>query len=226
MAKILVVEDDKLLGPTIEDWLKGEKHTVELVVDGREGLDRLKFYDYDLIILDWQLPEVSGLEICKQYRISGGKTPVLFLTGKTAIQDKEAGLDTGADDYLTKPFEMRELSARLRALLRRAPLSSDNILKAGELVLDTAACKLSKNGEEVELFPKEITLLEFFMRHPGQVFNADALLNKVWSSESDVSPDSIRSHIARLRSKIDSKEKPSMLRTVRGLGYKFEVPAD
>jgi two-component system, OmpR family, response regulator len=224
MPKILVVEDDKLLGPTIQDWLKDNNHTVELVADGREGLDRLKFYEYDLIILDWQLPAVSGLEICKHYRESGGKTPILFLTGMTEIHDKEAGLDTGADDYLTKPFEMRELSARLRALLRRAPLCGGNILEAGDLVLDTAACKLTKCGVEIELFPKEITLLEFFMRHPGQVFNADALLNKVWSSESDVSPDSIRSHIARLRSKIDGNDKPSMLRTVRGLGYKFEAP--
>ncbi len=129
MAKILIVEDDLELCTRIVEWLTFEQHTVEAVHDGREGSERLKFYTYELVILDWQLPNMTGLEICKKFRAGGGFTPILMLTGKGEVSDKEEGLDSGADDYLVKPFHMKELSARLRALMRRPSMPTGNVLK-------------------------------------------------------------------------------------------------
>lgn len=220
MAKILIVEDDKQLSELIVDWLTGEKHTPEPVYEGPEGLQRLKFYKYDVIILDWELPGLSGPEICNQFRQGGGQTPILMLTGKKEVEDKATGLDAGADDYLTKPFHMVELSARLRALLRRASVDvSRTILSAGHISLDPVSRKVTSNGNEITLQPKEYSLLEFLLRHPNQPFSAEAILDRVWSSESDASPDTVRLQIMRLRHKIDAEGKESMVRTIHRVGY-------
>lgn len=223
MAKILVVEDDAELSFTIENWLTLEDHVVETVSDGSEAVDRLKYYKYDLLVLDWGLPGLSGLEILNRYRSVGGAIPVLMLTGKDAIQDKEAGLDAGADDYLTKPFHVKELSARIRALLRRPQTIPANLIKAGELTIDPRAHQVFKGDDEVHLHPKEFAILEFLVRHPGQVFSPEALMDHVWSSYSDASPTNIRAYIAKLRSKIDTDGKPSLISTVHGVGYKYEI---
>ena len=220
MAKILIVEDDEQLSELIVDWLTGEKHTPEAVYEGTEGLQRLKFYKYDVIILDWELPGLSGPEICNQFRQSGGQTPILMLTGKKEVTDKATGLDAGADDYLTKPFHMIELSARLRALLRRASVDvSRTILSAGHISLDPVSRKVTAHGNEIALQPKEYSLLEFLLRHPNQPFSAEAILDRVWSSESDASPDTVRLQIMRLRHKIDAEGKESMVRTIHRVGY-------
>jgi DNA-binding response OmpR family regulator len=221
MAKILLVEDDLILSDNISEWLKLEHHVVDLVANGSEALDRLRFYKFDLIILDWMLPGVAGVDVCKEFRAQGGTTPILMLTGKKSIPEKELGLDSGADDYLTKPFHFKELSARLRALLRRQPALSSNLLKYGALELNLQDHSVLKNGQVLSLLPKEFSLLEFLMRHPNQVFSAEALLDRVWNSSSDVSPESIRTYVARLRSKIDDQDSESMIQTLHGVGYRL-----
>lgn len=223
MAKILVVDDDTELAGLVQDFLVAENHSVDMVHDGREAADRLKFYQYDVVILDWDLPKLSGIETCKQFRASGGATPVIMLTGKKMVEDKITGLDAGADDYVTKPFEMGELSARIRALLRRPAAATGNILRARDLVLETDKVRLTRNGQEIYLVPKELALLEFLMRHPDYVFSSEALINRVWPSDSEASPDTVRTYINKIRKKLDREGEPSYLRTVHGLGYKLDA---
>lgn len=222
MAKLLVVEDDSSLRKNVQGWLEAEHYLVEAVDKGSDALDFLASYKYDLLILDWELPDMTGIDICKQYRGRGGTAPVLFLTGRSSIDDKEAGLETGADDYLTKPFHVRELIARVRALLRRPAGLNDNILAAGDLLLDSKSFRVTKAGRELRLPRMEFALLEFFMRHQGQVFSSDALLERVWSSESERSPEGLRGCIKKLRDKIDDKNSPSHITNIHGVGYKFE----
>lgn len=224
MAKVLVIEDDLSLSRMIRDWLAIEHHNIETVADGKQGLEKLQYYQYDLVIMDWQLPGMEGVQILKEFRGGGGITPVLMLTGKNTIVDKEQGLDSGADDYLTKPFHMKELSARIRALLRRPTVMVGNILTAGKFSLDPTNHVVTRAGVELKLLPKEFALLEFLMRHPNQVFSADALLNRVWASESDATIDALTSCIKRLRKKVDVEGEPSCVKTVHGVGYKMEVP--
>lgn len=221
MAKLLLVEDDNDLANMVRTFLLFEHHTVERIANGSEAADRLKSFEYDLIILDWTLPGMTGIELLKGYRERGGTTPILMLTGKNEISDKEQGLDNGVDDYLTKPFDMRELGARVRALLRRPPSLSGNILKTGALSLDPAKYRAHKNGEPLDLVPKEFQLLEFLMRHPNQVFTIEALLNRVWPSESEATEEALRTTIKRLRKKIDPDGE--VLRNVRGVGYVLHI---
>lgn len=221
MPKLLLVEDDQMLSDNIAEWLKLEHYVVDAVGNGSDALDRLRFYQFDVIILDWMIPEVEGVDVCKQFRAHGGTTPILMLTGKKSIAEKADGLDAGADDYLTKPFHFKELSARLRALLRRQPNYSTNLLRCGALSLNTQDHTVCKNEESINLLPKEYALLEFFMRHPNQVFSAEALLDRVWNSSADVSPESIRTYVARLRAKIDDKEGESIIQNLHGVGYKL-----
>lgn len=223
MAKILVVEDDVDLSCKVNDWLSFEQHLVEVVYDGQEAHDRLRVYSYEVVVLDWDLPKMTGLEVCKQYRNQGGHTPILMLTGKDAIAEKEAGLDAGADDYLTKPFHLKELSARIRALLRRPVQSyTGSTIKLGELELDPLSRRVTRSGNEIILYPREYALLEFFMRHPNEVFSPDALINRVWNSDSEVSADSIYTYMKMLRRKISPEAPGSIIKTIHGVGYKLE----
>jgi len=221
MAKILLVEDEDDISDLITAWLAKDHHVVEVASSGEAALDLLRVYPFDVLILDWMLPGISGVEVCRDFRTRGGTTPILMLTAKSHVNEKERGLDAGADDYLTKPFELKELSARIRALLRRPVSFSGTVLKVGSIVLDTSTHQVTKDGEELQLLPKEFALLAFFMRHPNQVFSAEALLDRVWSSDSEASPETIRTYIKRLRKKIDDKDKPSMVGTVHGVGYKL-----
>ena len=223
MAKILVVEDDDRIVKVVTDWLSREMHTVESVANGAEALERLRLHKFDAIILDLRLPHIDGMEVCKRFRENGGGTPILMLTGRTDLDSKEEGLDAGADDYLTKPFHPRELSARLRALLRRPPETLSQVLRLGNLELDPVGIKVTKCGQEITLMPKEFALLEFFLRHPGEVFSNESLLERVWHSESDSSPETVKVHINRLRNKIDDDATESMIRTVFRRGYKIEA---
>jgi DNA-binding response OmpR family regulator len=221
MAKILLVEDDPELCEMFTKWFATE-HVVEIARDGATGLDLLKFYDFDLAVLDWELPGLSGPEICNAYRQGGGKTPILMLTGKSTIDEKERGFDVGADDYLTKPFHPRELTLRLKALLKRPAGRIERVLQAQDVELDTETHIVRKVGKQVHLMPREFALLEFLMKHPDQPFSADALLNRVWPSDSDVSTESIKTYISKLRRKLEAPEGPALIGTVHGVGYKLQ----
>lgn len=223
MAKILIVEDDEDLLASVSKILRSENHSIEAVSEGDEGLQRLQVYDYDLAILDWGLPGIEGTEICRRYRAGGGQALILMLTGKSSVAEREAGLDSGADDYLSKPFNMRELSARVRALLRRAgsaPSESD-LLRIKNIELNTASCKVTKDGVEITLSRKEYALLESFMKNPKRVFSVDVLLRDIWSDTPEASSATVRTHIKTLRKKIDSEDEATLIDTVHGVGYKL-----
>src|SRR5579885_1297733 len=222
MVKILIVEDDQFVSNLICECLKVNHYDVEVVDNGAEASDRLRLYNYDLIVLDVQLPGASGLEICQRYRAAGGNTPIILLTGKRTIDDREAGLNIGADDYITKPFNARDLVARVRAVLRRPPVVQADKLVVGDLVLDPVSHEVTLDGKRLDLKTKEFSLLEFFMRYPNQVFSPNDILNRVWRTESDASPHAVRMAMQRLREKIDRKGKPSFITTVYGVGYKLE----
>lgn len=221
MAKILIAEDDKSLGISLKLTLESEKHEVELVLDGREALDRLRLYSYELMILDVDLPSVSGLEIAAQYRGAKGKVPILMLTGKTSIEDKASGFDAGADDYLTKPFDTRELLMRVNALMRRPKQFTGNTLEIRDLTLNTGTRSLFRASEKINLTAKEFEVLEFLMKRPDQFFSVENLLNEVWSSESDSSELAVRQLISRLRKKIEAEGDQPIIVTSKGLGYKL-----
>lgn len=223
MSKILIVEDDKGLCQVIDESLQSEKYSVEVSYDGSDAVERLRSYVYDLVILDWDIPFLNGIEVCKQFRSRGGKSPILMLTGKSQIDEKEHGFDSGVDDYLTKPFELRELKSRVRALLRRPASFQGKALTAGDLVLEPSSYRVAKGSKQLSLSPKEFALLEFLMRHPKQVFSAEHLLRSVWKAEDDVGLETIKTHIKNIRAKIDSEGQPSVIATVFGVGYKVDV---
>ena len=224
MARILIVEDDLKLSNVIEDWLCEDKHEVDVANNGPKGLELARANKYDVVILDWNLPGMDGIEVCKQYRTTGGSAAIIMLTGRQELDDKESGLDAGADDYLTKPFHMRELGARVRAMLRRSRSIVESVIQIGNLTLDAGSRELTRNGKAIRLMPKEFALLEFFMRHPGQVFSQDDLLDRIWGNEQDLPPDTLRVHVAKLRNKIDEDGVESIIKTVHRVGYKLEAP--
>lgn len=222
MSKILLVDDNVELADNIRQWLIMEKHQVDYCSDGQSGLDYLRTYEYDLVIMDWAMPKMTGIEVLRQFRSLGKTTPVLMLTGRRTIDDKEEGLDSGADDYLTKPFEMREVSARVRALLRRGQAKTVNTLTVGNIVLDKEAKLATKDGVNLKLMPKDFAILELLMSHPNRVFSAETLIERIWDSETDASPEVVRKHINKIRAQIDCEGKPSIIRTVHGVGYALD----
>jgi two-component system copper resistance phosphate regulon response regulator CusR len=226
MTRVLLVDDDERLANVIEDWLVGESYIVEYTNNGKDGCEKARSNTHEVLILDWQMPGKTGVEICREYRQNGGIGVVVMLTGKTTISDKEEGLDSGADDYITKPFHPRELSARLRALLRRPRAMQAEVFRAGDITLEPKSCRVLKGDKEINFLPKEFALLEFLMRNPNVVFSADELLNKVWSKESENSPDTVRVHITKIRGKIDSPDQESLIRTVHRVGYKLHAPVE
>lgn len=222
MAKILVVEDEPDFSVLVASFLNSEHHATEVAETGEAALDLLAVYKYDLIVLDWNLPGISGLDVCKHFRAQGGITPIIMLTARAHVDEKSAGLDSGADDYLTKPFQIKELGSRVRALLRRPTAFQANNLRAGSLEMDLTNFRVRRGAEEIALLPKEFALLEFFMRHPNQVFSPETLIDRVWTSDKEASPETIRTYIKRLRKKLDLEGERSLLSTVHGIGYKFE----
>jgi len=223
MGKILVVEDEADLAKLVRNWLEREKHLVEVTDNGADALTHLQVNKFDVVILDLMLPELSGMEVCRRYRQTKGKTPILMLTAKNSVEDKEAGLDAGADDYLTKPFNMKELAARVRALIRRASDHRNNMYKLRDIEIDASEFRVTKAGSEIHLLPKEFRLLEFLVRHPHQVFSAEDLLASVWESDTSALLDTVRGHIKRLRKKLDTPGETSIISTVYGIGYRIEL---
>jgi len=194
---------------------------VEIVHDGAEGLECLRISSYDVVILDWGLPSIDGLQVLKTFRAEKGVTPVLMLTGKSAVEEKTTGLDVGADDYLTKPFNMKELCSRVRALLRRATPNLSDILRVGDLECNPAMHRITKGGVEIRLGRRDFALLEFLMRHADRVFSASALIERVWHSESEVTPDAIKTCIKRLRQQLDGGKEDSMIENIPRVGYRL-----
>ncbi len=224
MPKILIVEDDVELAERMESWLRTQQYAVEKAANGSDALARLSCYQYDIILLDWNIPGPDGIQVCREFRDRGGKTPILMLTGKDCPADKAEGLDSGADDYLGKPFDAVELAARLRALLRRPKNSyTGTVLEARDLIVDPIGGKVTKGGVALNLLPLEYALLEFFMRHSGTLLSADTILNRVWGADSDATVETLRTYVKTLRKKIDSSEQNSLIKTVYGTGYRFEI---
>lgn len=224
MAKVLMVDDDKDLLRTGRDFLKMEQHLVDTAGTAQDAFDLLAAASYDLIILDWELPDSTGIDILQRLRGKGLTTPILMLTGRTAIEDRTTGLDSGADDYLIKPFHFKELNARVRALLRRSAPQVSSVIKANGVVLDTKTLSVTKDGAEVKLARAEFALLEFLMRHPNQVFSGESLISSVWPTDNAVSSESVRTCVKRLRQKLgDTAERP-IIQTLHSIGYRFNAP--
>ncbi len=222
MARILLVEDDFELSGIVVEALSANNHIVEAVYEGEDGLERLTYYHYDLAILDWVLPGLSGLAVCERYRKNGGQVPILFLTGQSNVINKVKAFDAGADDYLCKPYAYAELLARVKALLRRPPAYTEKILQAGDITLDLDTCAVTISGEKIQMSPSEFALLELFMKNPGRVYSSDELLARVFKTESEATDEAVRQRVLRLRKKISSTVKQTPIKTVKGLGYKFE----
>lgn len=222
MPKVLLAEDDVPVGETIVEFLTREKYFVDWEREGDMALHMLLSSEYDVAILDWNLPKATGLEICKGYRNKGGKAPILFLTERTDFADKEMGFDSGADDYLTKPFNMKELNLRLKALLRRPANLLESTIKKGIFELNVNEHQFYRQGEEIKLSPIEFALMEFFMKNEDTVFSAEAILDRVWPATSERSPDTLRTCFKRLREKVDLDPKDSCIQNVYGVGYKFK----
>ncbi|HEY9676391.1 MAG TPA: response regulator transcription factor [Drouetiella sp.] len=220
MAKILLIEDDDELAGTVSKWLKLERHSVDVCNDGNDGLAFALNALYEILVVDVQLPGMEGFEIVRRVRESGSKVPVIMLTGKSAIDDKETGFESGADDYLTKPFSVRELVARIKALLRR-PNSFDTDYTVGHLSISSSSHKILKNGAEINLLPIDHAVLEFMMRHPNEVFSADTLISRVWPTDKFPSTDAVRSSIKRIRSAIDLDGQDSLIETISKVGYRL-----
>ena len=220
--KILVVEDEHLIATSIKKGLEQEHYVVDLAFDGEEGLDLASSGDYDLVLLDLMLPKMDGLKVCRQLRKDEIHTPILMLTAKSQLEDKVVGIDSGADDYLTKPFAFEELLARVRALARRPQnTATAEILKVGDLSLNISTYEVLRNGKNISLSSKEYSLLECLMRHAGQILSKDQLIQHVWSYESDILPNTVEVYIRNLRLKIDKNYSQKLIKTIRCFGYKI-----
>jgi two-component system, OmpR family, response regulator MprA len=221
MTQILVVDDEPAVRRALERALRLDKYEVELAEDGEEALDRLAERPVDAVVLDVMMPGVDGLEVCRRMRAAGDKTPVLMLTARDAIDDRVTGLDVGADDYLVKPFALRELQARLRALLRRSGDDGDaaETLRFADLVLDPVAHEVYRGDRLVELSKTEFLLLELFMKHPRQVLTRSTIFENVWGYDFGPTSNALGVYIGYLRRKTEDGGEPRLLHTVRGIGY-------
>jgi DNA-binding response OmpR family regulator len=217
--RILVVEDEKKVASFIKKGLEEEGYVVDLAHDGESGLERVLEQVHDLIVLDVHLPKKNGLRLLQELRAEKVNTPVLLLTVRAAIEDKVLGLDSGADDYLTKPFAFEELLARIRVLLRRRAEGDGAILRIADLALDPARRIVRRGDEPMELTPREYSLLEYFMRNPGRVLTRTMIAERVWGYDFDPTTNVIDVYVNYLRKKIDAHREPKLIHTVRGVGY-------
>ncbi|MBU1661986.1 MAG: response regulator transcription factor [Chloroflexi bacterium] len=221
--RILVVEDEPGVAQFVEQGLTEAGHAVDVARDGLEGLSYAQAANYDVIVLDIMLPKMDGLEMLREIRDLRIKTPVLLLTARDGIDDRVQGLDTGADDYLVKPFAFPELLARVRALFRRPPLQADAVLRAGDLEMDTARREVCRAGQRIELSPREFSLLELLLRHPNQVLTRTQIIEHVWNFNFYSETKVVDVYIGYLRRKIDAGFDPPLIHTVRGVGYRLSA---
>lgn len=222
--QILVVEDNPRIAGFLKKGLTEEGYTVKTAENGEQGLELARSGDFQAAVVDVMLPVKSGVDMLQALRADGSALPVLLLTARDRLEDKIAGLDAGADDYLTKPFDFSELTARLRALLRRAAQPAPSVSRAGELELDSATRIVRRHGEPVNLTPKEYALLEYLMRHPDRPLSRSTLMQEVWDIHFDPGTNLVDVFINSLRNKLDPERQH--IRTVRGTGYMFATDAD
>jgi len=221
MARVLVVDDEPAVRRALERALRLESYDVDLAADGEEALDRLALAPADAVILDVAMPRLDGLEVTRRLRAAGDRTPILMLTARDAIDDRVQGLDVGADDYLVKPFALRELQARLRALLRRTGdgAGEGEVLQYADLVLDPVAHEVRRGERLIELSKTEFLLLELFMRHPRQVLTRSTIFENVWGYDFGPTSNALGVYMGYLRRKTEAGGEPRLLHTVRGVGY-------
>lgn len=222
--RILVVEDNHRLSDSLKMNLVHEGYSVDVAYDGQEGQDLAELTPYDLIILDILLPKKDGLEVCRELRRRRIHTPILLLTARDSIDDRVQGLDCGADDYLVKPFAMRELLARLRALQRRPLPYTSGQLETGDLLLDPVTHRVEREGRPIDLTPREFALLEYLMHHPNQVITREMIEQHIWNDELEYESNVIDVYVRRLRRKIDDPFATRLLTTIRGVGYRLTPP--
>ena len=220
---LLIVEDDKKMAHLLKQGLEEENHRAAVATDGPSALDLLGSYNFDVIVLDVMLPGVDGLEIARRLRAKEVRTPILMLTARDAIPDITAGLDAGADDYLTKPFAFAELLARIRALGRRGPANLPNVLKLGDLTLDPGTREVKRSNREIKLTATEYRLLELLMRNAGHGVSRSAILNTVWGFDDDIQDNTLDAFVSLLRSKISRGQEKQMIETIRGFGYRIRT---
>jgi DNA-binding response OmpR family regulator len=217
--RILVVEDQKDLNEIIVRKLTNEHYSVDACYDGDDALDFIRCAEYDAVILDIMLPGTTGIGVLKQMRASGNKTPVLLLTALGTVEDRVAGLDAGADDYLVKPFDFDELLARVRAIIRRGGERASSVMTSGDLTLDSAARRVERAGQEIVLTAKEFDILEYLMQNEGKVLSRDKLSNHIWNYDYDGGSNVIDVYVHHLRKKVDSDFEEKKIITVKGAGY-------
>jgi DNA-binding response OmpR family regulator len=218
--KILIVEDQNELRTLVKNFLGDYGYVVDEAEDGEEGYHKINMNSYDCLILDLNLPKLDGMEIAKKVRKEGKNVPIIMLTARSEIYDKIEGFDNGADDYITKPFDMKELLARVEAVLRRTQKEQTLVLKFREYEVFPKENLLKKEGEEIQLTNKEMGILEYLLHKKGEIVSAEELLEHVWDSEVDMFSDTVKTHIKTLRKKLDPKKK--YIQTVRGKGYMYK----
>jgi DNA-binding response OmpR family regulator len=223
--RILLVEDNRQLNNSLRLSLVDDGYAVDVAFDGVEGEELAEITPYDIIILDIMLPKKNGLDVCKSLRNHRVNTPILMLTARDALEDRVAGLDSGADDYLVKPFALEELRARMRALLRRESNNRSGLLEVDNLTLDPATHFVQRDGDPVELTSKEYALLEYMMRNPNRLITREMAESHVWSYDYDGASNVVDVYIRRLRRKIDDPFARKLIETVRGAGYRLRMPA-
>ena len=221
--RILVVEDERRIADFILRGLSEHGYAVDVAGDGEEALLWPDVAEFDVIILDIMLPARDGIDVCRTLRRRGMRTPILMLTARDAVEDRVRGLDSGADDYLVKPFAFAELLARVRALTRREPAATGTVLGVGDLILDTTTRDVSRDGKRIELTTKEYALLEYLLRHPNQVLTRTMIAEHVWNYEFDNASNVIDVHVRNLRRKIDDPFETKLISTVRGAGYRISM---
>jgi len=218
-VRILVIEDDRTVGQYVAHGLIEHRYSAELVADGREGLEKAGTGQWDLIVLDLRLPGISGLDLLRTLRDRGISTPVLVLTAQDSVEFKVDALSIGADDYVTKPFAMAELIARVEAISRRPKELAPPVLQVADLRIDTGARSVTRGGSEIELTPKEYAVLAYLVRHQGRVMSRTLITEYVWDYHFDPGTNIVDVVINRLRKKIDSGREPKLIHTMRGVGY-------
>jgi heavy metal response regulator len=217
--RILVIEDEKKVAHFIKKGLEEEHYAVDTAYDGETGLYMTEVNEYDLVVLDLMIPKIDGLEVLKRIRANKNTVPILVLTAKDTVEDIVRGLDSGCDDYLTKPFEFKEFLARIRALLRREKVEKEPALKIADLTLSLVTHKVTRKGEEIELTSKEYALLEYFVRNPDKVLTRTMISEHVWDYHFDSMTNVIDVYVNYLRKKIDKGFEPKLIHTIRGVGY-------